>query len=120
MARRTDGSGDEWGERVQAPPVADGFAVKEEGLEVEGPLLSRGIGEYGPYYVIKVQRAKGKMKTGDEVRPIPVGAQLAISEVNGLRPLAERMKAGPTAVRIAFLGKEGNAWDIDLRVKSLF
>lgn len=117
MAKSNDAG---WSDPVAAPEVPEGFMLKEEGLAFEGPVIARSVGEYGPYYVIKILKGDGSYKVGDEVKAIKPGLNLAISEINALRPLAELMKKGPLMAKATFKGKVGQAWDVELRTKAAF
>jgi hypothetical protein len=112
-----------WSDPVAAPIIADGFVEKATDTVIEGVVLGRSEGQYGPYYTIRINaNTQAMVKVGDnQAKAATEGMVVNLSEVNALRPLADIVKKGPTAVRIIFKGKgDKEEWLLDFRHRPAF
>ncbi|SRR6266542_2990167 len=109
-----------WEKPLIPPIVPDGWVKAEPGTTISGVVLERGQTEFGPYYAIKLSASVAGKDFDKKPCTFAVGQIVAITEISGLRPLAERITMGPTAVRITCTGKNGNRYMLDVRCKPAF
>lgn len=117
----------DWDNVPKAPPpmIVDGFFTFEEGNVIEGVVSGVGESKFGPYYGIRVKvpnsLGKGTTYSADkEFHEASDGQIIGVSDRAALVTLGDAVKAGPTAVRIVVVGKNGRAWDLDVRHRPAF
>ncbi len=110
----------EWSDPLPPPVLIDGFWHMEEGKTIEGVAIKYGETKYGPYLAIKVKNETEISRDG-EYLTVPAGSIVGVTERAAMAGLREVIEKGePTAVRIVCNGKDGRAWNLEVRHRPAF
>lgn len=100
-----------------------GWWSKEIGRVLEGVIIGRAESKFGAYFLIRT--AGPVLVKGPEGAPaftLQAGSNVAVSEVAKMRPLLDKMKRGPVAVRVEITGEreDGKGYTYDVKCRAAF